>query len=202
GHGDAAVAGYETAREIVRRLVDERPQDSKALRLAADIDSEMVHYFFDQRNPSRVLQASQGAENMVRRIVALNPSSVEAREYLSVAQSNLGEAYLATRELDLAANSFRAAAETREQLVRDEPEVVGHRRDLMVAYGHLGDTLGPPRGGGLGDLHGAEQALRKATDIAEWLCRRDPADRKARFDLASAKYRTGATLMLQAGRAP
>jgi tetratricopeptide (TPR) repeat protein len=54
---------------------------------------------------------------------------------------------------------------------------------------------GGATGNNLGDVSGAAAAFEKATEIAEWLTRNDPADRKALFDLVSAQLRLGSILL-------
>ena len=83
----------------------------------------------------------------------------------------------------------------REQLVTEHPENTSYRRLLLLTYGHLGDALGPPETNGLGQLPESVQAFEKAASIAAWISQRDPADRKAWFDLIAAQMRAAASLL-------
>jgi tetratricopeptide (TPR) repeat protein len=198
--GPQAARDLDRARQIILRVLSARPKDKRALKLATDIDGAIVRQAWDLRDSRRARPFAEEAMRMAARLVALDPAGIESRDYLSQAQSTLGSAYRATGELELSAQSYREMVKLREQLVREQPGNTGYRRNLMVGYGHLSDALGPPRSNGLGDLDGAADALRKAADIARWLCRSDPADRKARFDLASAQSRLGVVLLAQSGR--
>ncbi len=200
--GAEAMKDLERAREISLRIVAAQPKDTRALTLAADIDGSLTRLARELRDSGRAVQAAEEAMQMAQRLVALDPSSLQSRDYLAEAQSALGTAYRQTGELERSAESFRVSVALREQLVREQPGRVSFRRNLMMSYGHLGDALGLPRSRGLGDLEGAADAFRNAAGIAAWLGRSDPADRKARSDLANADFRLGSVLLPQKGRAP
>lgn len=189
------------SRAILRSLKERRPGDVDALKLSGDISSEIAREATVQHERLAARAAAEETVEAARRLAALQPSSVEALEYLAVAQSTLGSAYRAAGQAERAAASFRDSAVNREQLVSRSPENVAYRRNLMMSYGHLADTLGVPRGGGLGDLTGADDALSKAVGIARELMRQDPADRTARNDLANALFRSGDVLLAQPPRA-
>ena len=196
GEGASAMKVFERARKMIGD-----PQGKEALRLAADIDGAIVRTAQDMRSPTRGLPAAEEAMALAKRVVAIDPASEESREYLSQAEGTLGTAYRAAGDLESAARVFGEAVELREQLVRERPGNAVYRRDLLIGYGHIGDMLGLPRSGGLGDLPRAEAALRKAAEIAAWLRQSDPADRTARYDLANAKYRLGTILLARDGGA-
>jgi serine/threonine protein kinase len=90
---------------------------------------------------------------------------------------------------------LRQAVAIREGLVRESPNDVLIQRNLMIAYGSLGDHLGGPfLSKNLGDTAGALQSYKNAAEIAQRLYKADPADRLARSDLATALMRVGMTL--------
>ena len=66
------------------------------------------------------------------RRAALNPASIETRDYLSQAESALGTANWGAGDLEPAARSYRAAVEIREQIVREQPGSAGYRRSLIL----------------------------------------------------------------------
>ncbi len=201
GHAPAADASFEHAHAIVRRVISGQQNHAEALKLAGDITSEMAVIAVNQRDPVRGQQAAQETVEIARRLVALQPGSVTALEYLGAAQSSLGGAYYSARQLEKAIESYRESAATREQLVARESSNTTYRRALMMSYGHIADTLGPTRyTGGIGELDGAWEAIGKAIRIAEAMVAEDSSDRTARQDLATAMYRSGDILLSQ-GRA-
>jgi tetratricopeptide (TPR) repeat protein len=126
-----------------------------------------------------------------RRLVDVEPSNRTHQDNLASAYNALGATRLSAGRLAESADSFRAAVAIRERLVRDEPNNAAFQRNLLVSYGSLGDVLGYRLGENLGDLHGAEAAYARAVELANVAHEKDPADRRALFDLASVKLRLG-----------
>jgi tetratricopeptide (TPR) repeat protein len=200
GQAGRAHDSYSRAREVIRGLVDERPQDPEALRLALGIHSHIGNFAISTRDTQRVEQAAAEQQEAARRLVTLDPSSRESRAYLTAAQTSLATAYVSKGQIEAAAQAHREAVAMREQLVREEPENVTYRRELMMSYGRLADLLGSRMGENLGDFAGAAQALQQATEIADWLVQHDSADRNARYDLASVRMRAGLLLLRELGQ--
>ena len=93
-----------------------------------------------------------------------------------------------------AVDQFRVCVTLREQLVAEQPHQADYQRNLLIAYGHLGDMLGYNADGNLGDIAGATVMFEKATALARVAMARDPADRRAVFDVANATLRLGTLL--------
>ena len=79
----------------------------------------------------------------------------------------------------------------REKLVKDHPNDVVYKRNLMIGYGHVGDVLGNPVMLSLGDSAGAREYYRKAVAIGQEIYNADPNDLTAKFDLAASLQRLG-----------
>ena len=79
----------------------------------------------------------------------------------------------------------------REKLVKDHPNDVVYKRNLMIGYGHVGDVLGNPVMLSLGDSAGARANYGKAVAIAEEISNADPNDLTAKYDLATSLQRLG-----------
>ena len=131
---------------------------------------------------------------LAQRLVQLDPANTDNQAALSTAHNAVGAGRLAAGELEQAADAFRAAIAIRERLVEGQPGDAEFRRSLMIAYGNLGDVLGFRTGQNLGDVAGAIAAFEKAVALAEAARRADAADKRAIFDLGSAKLRLGAML--------
>jgi tRNA A-37 threonylcarbamoyl transferase component Bud32/tetratricopeptide (TPR) repeat protein len=86
---------------------------------------------------------------------------------------------------------FRQCVALREALVEAHPHDVVYKRNLMIGYGHIGDTLGGPAFYNLGDSEGARSYYRRAVAIGEEIFNADPRDSTAKFDLAAGLGRLG-----------
>jgi eukaryotic-like serine/threonine-protein kinase len=191
----------ERARVMARTLVAKRPNDLTVLSLAGNINSDVARLSSDAHAPRQAREAAQEASEMAQRMVAINPSSEESLDFLAVSKNSLASAYRASGDLELAAQTYREGLAIRARMVDQHPENTSYRRLLLIAYGHLGDTLGPASANGLGQLPESVEAFKKAGAIAAWISERDPADRKAWFDLAVARMRTAASLLEEPGGA-
>jgi tetratricopeptide (TPR) repeat protein len=200
GLAAAARDSYLRAEELVRRLVEERPQDQETLRLACGLYSDIANFAVSMRDTQRVEQATTEAMALARRLVTLDPSGRTSRASFTQAQSSLARAYLNNGQMEAAAQADRELVALREQMVREEPENVTYRRELMMSYSRLADILGSRMGENLGDFAGAEQVLEQAAETADWLVLRDSADRSARFDLAEIRLRSGLMVLRDLGR--
>jgi tetratricopeptide (TPR) repeat protein len=161
------------------------------LDIAGQLYTEINLTQTELRDARAAAGAAASAMDIAKRMVALNPADRLPRNALANAYMNLGRANLVLGKLEDSAAEFRESVGVREQLANEEPQNVVYRRELMVAYGTLGDVLGLRSGENLGDTAGAAAAFRKAADIALWLQEKDPADKKAKTDVASAYLRLG-----------
>lgn len=82
----------------------------------------------------------------------------------------------------------------RESIVRDAPGNFDARRNLMLAYARVGDILGYPVLGNLGDYRGAAKFFRQTLTVAESLTADDPSDRNSLSDRNMARMRLAITL--------
>ena len=201
GSTKEALASFYQARDTVEHALKEAPGNQATLYLNGEIQLDLARILLTTGDKAGAEKASRAATETSRELVARDPANREARGNFSVAQANLATILIANGELDQAAANFRSAIEVREQLSKADPDNADSRRSLMLGYGHLADVLGFNGGRSLGDLAGAADAISKAVTIAEWLCAKDPADRKAQFDLASAKLRLGSILADEPARA-
>jgi tetratricopeptide (TPR) repeat protein len=76
-----------------------------------------------------------------------------------------------------------------EDLCRLEPVNAQYRRGLMLAYSHIGDTLGNPNLDSFGDAAGALAAYSKMAAAAKLLYDADPDDQRAVTDYAISLMR-------------
>ncbi len=96
---------------------------------------------------------------------------------------------------------YEKARDLREKLLARNPGDPNTRHELMLVYGHVGDTLGNPGFENLGDTAGALISYRKMEALAKTLYEADAADSRATLDYGIALLRVGSTLPDPAERA-
>jgi tetratricopeptide (TPR) repeat protein len=201
GDVSAADDAYDRARRIGEELLARQADHRGALTLMGSVYGDISQAARDQRAFAASSDAAQRAVETAKRLVDLNPQDRSYRASLASAYSSLGGLAATAARMEEAAANYRLAIGLREQLMREDPATLTYRRNLIVGYGNLGDVLGARIGQNLGDVRGAETALARATELAEWVSQRDPADRRALFDLANVKLRYGTLLSTDGGRA-
>ncbi|HTR38643.1 MAG TPA: tetratricopeptide repeat protein [Bryobacteraceae bacterium] len=187
----------EHAQKMARELVAQQGNDLRVLGLAGNINSDLTRLASDARDAAGARQTALEATAIAQRMVGLQPSSQESRDFLALSQNSLASAYRASGDLELSVQTYRESLKVRERLAQDFPENMNYRRLLLITYGHLGDALGPPEANGLGRLDESVQAFEKAAALAESISQRDPADRKSLFDLVAAHMRTADSLLVE-----
>ena len=196
----AAIESIRLARQYADQLLARLPGDSEALAAVVDLDLSLSRALRAKGDPQGAGAAARSALAAAEKLSASRPGDANLLAGLADAISNLGVLQAQSGDLDSAAATYLHLVEIRERMVHDSPQNVVYQRQLMIAYGHIGDVLGFRAGEHLGDFAGAAEVLRKAVTIAQWLAQQDPSDEKARFDLASAELRFG-TVLWEKGQA-
>ena len=194
-----AMDSIRLARRCAEQVLARLPGDSEALAAMVDLDLSLSRALRASGDPKGAGVAARSAVTAAEKLSSAQPRDPNLLAGLADAISNVGVLAAQSGDLDSAAASYRHLVTIRERMARDQPQNVVYQRQLMIAYGHVGDVLGFRAGEHLGDFAGAAEVLAKALAIAEWLARQDQSDEKARFDLASAQLRLG-TVLWQQGR--
>jgi eukaryotic-like serine/threonine-protein kinase len=190
----AAIESIRKARRYADQVLARSPGDTEALASALDLNLSLSRALRAAGDPKGARAAGESALVAAEKLSAGQPDNATLLGGLADAISNTGVLQAQSGDLDSAAAAYGRLVEIRTRMARNHPQNVVYQRQLMIAYGHVGDVLGFRAGENLGDFEGAAQVLGKAVAIAEWLVRQDPSDEKARFDLASAKLRLGTVL--------
>jgi serine/threonine protein kinase len=192
GHDSEAETEYRKAIALSDKALAQRPDDPDAQSQVLD-----SHYALNmQRYTGHPEEAEQDVLRqlpMAERFAAAQPADLDRQNALSEVYSLLGTTANRLGRIDEALRYYRKAAEVREAIYRRNPRSTKIQRNLMIVYGHVGDMLGSPFTGCLGDYRGALDYYQKAADIAEDMRRTDPSDRRAAFDVAMIWTRIGAT---------
>src|SRR5581483_4961224 len=145
-----------------------------------------------KRNIGRDADSFQDANEAVRlyrQIQASGEATTAMLQSLATAEAAAGMAESKLGHLQDALGRFREGAELMEKLSAAEPQNASLRRDLMLAYGHIGDVSGNPNLPNLGDRAGALQAYKRAAEVGKQLYQADPANERAAVDYGIALSR-------------
>ena len=194
GETAASLATWERARQIGERLLAASPADANVASAIGSVYSELSHAFFELHDYPQAVQAAERSMELAQQLARVDPANTDHLNSVGTAYNTLAAAQIGAGELARAADSFRESIRVREALVAGDPNNTQYAQPLLVAYGSLGDVLGYRAGANLGDTEGATAAFRKAIEMAQRASARDRSDRRAMFDLASAKLRLGTLL--------
>jgi tetratricopeptide (TPR) repeat protein len=128
---------------------------------------------------------------LLQQLSAGRPNERETLGNIASSQARLGaiQAELGSRQSAL--DNYRAGASQIEDILRRFPNNAQSEHELMLAYSHIGDTLGNPAYDNFGDPEGAREAYGKMVEIAKSLSTADPADVRAMSDYGIALLRVG-----------
>jgi serine/threonine protein kinase len=190
-HGEAHEE-YRRAIELADRALALDPDDANLQYQSLD-----AHYALDMSlyspQPAVAEQDANHQLPLALKLASAHPDDLEKVNKLSEFYALLGTTAGRQNRLREALDRFRKAAEVREAIYQKNPRNTRIQRSLMIGYGHVGDVLGSPFTGCLGDYRGALEYYGKAAAIAEEMRGADPSDRRAGFDVAMIWTRIGAT---------
>jgi tetratricopeptide (TPR) repeat protein len=129
------------------------------------------------------LESTRRALVINQRLMEVGMEREDVLSEIATNHATLGVSHARLEQLPEAVAQFRKSVEIREMLATRNPEDIRARRQLMIAYSHLGDALGAPTRSNLNDTRGALEVLAKMLRIAEQLATQDENDRRVRMDL-------------------
>jgi serine/threonine protein kinase len=194
GDPKAGMTFYTRAEQVGERLRAQAPDDREVLNTLGEVYSESARAAYQLGDFAIAQRRAEHMMKIAQHLLQLDPRNHAYREHLSGAHSSLGSAYAGAGRVQEAVDQFRVCVTLREQIVAEQPLQADYQRNLLIAYGHLGDMLGYNGAGNLGDIAGATVMFEKATALARVAMARDPADRRAVFDVASVTLRLGTLL--------
>jgi tetratricopeptide (TPR) repeat protein len=146
---------YERGLAVARGVLGRYPNRIPALQQVAVIQQELARASV-QTDIARAAVFAQAQLESYRKLAGLRPDSDEAAQDLASAYSMSGTVVGLTGSLEQAVDYHRQCAAIRERLAARQPNNVELQRDLMLAYGHVGDRLGYPLVPNLHDPRGAK----------------------------------------------
>ncbi|TAD91668.1 MAG: TIR domain-containing protein [Alphaproteobacteria bacterium] len=196
GDSAAALAAYQEALEINRRLAAANPTDGEAARdLSVSLDK--LGDFYQRRgaegDSAVALAAYLESLDVDRRLAAANPNDAGAARDLSVSLSQLGAFYQrrgAAGDSAAALEAYQESLEIARRLANANRTDGQAARDLSVSLTQLGDFY--RRRGAEGDSAAALAAYQESLEIARRLAAANPTDGQAARDLSLSLSQLGA----------
>jgi len=191
GQFQAANTAAEAGLRISQSLLSANANDLAAAQAAGLFHLELARLRQESDNPDAAQSEGAAGVRLLRQVVDANPDNREAQLDLAESHARLGSLQLNLGRPQDALANFRSQAAVLDALCQRFPSDTAARHALMLAYSHLGDTLGNPEYANAGDLSGAFQAYRKVAEAAKLLYDADPADVRALSDYGIALLRLG-----------
>jgi tetratricopeptide (TPR) repeat protein len=186
------VTAFETALPAAQLLARLRPDDVESNQSVGSFYNDLATSL-QFADPKRANEYARRHLELIPALLEKFPGNDDIADEAAVAHATMSA--LLSRNWDRAGalRESRESAAIREAVAARHPNDVFRQRLLMIAYGHVGDHLGSPFIGNVGDPKGAREYFDKCVDIARRIIKADPQDRTARYDLGNALIRQGAT---------
>jgi tetratricopeptide (TPR) repeat protein len=184
-----AIETFQNGLHLAEAKLAHNPGDLDFQRRAADLYRDLSRVQRDADNIPGAVDSATRSVGLLDRIVAAHPGERVDLYKLSSAYEELGGALAGMGRRDAALQKYRRKVAIMEDLCRIEPVNTQYRRGLMLAYSHIGDTLGNPNLDSFGDAAGAMDAYSKMVVAAKLLYDADPDDLRAVTDYAISLMR-------------
>jgi eukaryotic-like serine/threonine-protein kinase len=199
--GDAkALTTYGRAEAGARALAEQFPSDEKLQALLADVLTVAGRRYRDAGELKTSLVKNEEALVITRRLADLVPRDSDRQTAVASAESAVGMTKARLGDLAAAMKLYESSARRGELMVATDPNNVSRKRNLMLAYSHLGDILGYPDLPNLGETAKAEAVYAKMVALAREIQAGDPKDARAATDSAIALLRWAMVLTDPASR--
>ena len=186
---DAALRAYSHARAVGETLLAQRPDDFRLMRSLADIYQAEARNLRVNEDLNGAIDSSNRAMELYRKASANRPEDLPIRRDISSTAAAAGMAQSRLGNRDEALRNFNEAVGHLEYLVMRDPQNTVHRRALMLAYSHIGDTLTEQGVARASDLPAALQAYLKMYGVAQKLYKEDPTNFRGVSDIGIASMR-------------
>ena len=196
----AALTAMGKEKECVPQLERALPEANDLVRRdPGDIESALVDVsVLEQlgdallyRDVPRSIEYTAKSAEILTRLAAGRPDDTDIATRLATCQCRMGTLMNRKGDSRAALDSLRQCAAAREILAKRDPANALWQRNLMMAYGNMGSTLGGPFTSNLGEPREAAIYYGKALAIAERMHEADPENRTAEIDTAAALLRLG-----------
>jgi tetratricopeptide (TPR) repeat protein len=185
-----ALREYDAALAVARKLARGFPKDALAVVQTGIVEHNLGALLARQKDPA----AADHVRAEVReyqRASDMAPDNVDIRLGLATAISALGQNLVSQHQLNAGLERYRLSLSIRDELFPRAPhDSIGNagRAGNMM---RIATVLGAPWVENLGDRPGAAEYAARAVEIFEALSATDPADQRARGELARALVYAG-----------
>ena len=193
GRQSESVATLNRGIAIVDAALARDPNKIVPRRLASELHQKLAQILI-YRDPAMAEQQLLKQLPLDIQVTAEIPNDPDALLALANDYSLLGMTQSRQNRIDKSLQYYGRTVELREKVVGLRPRDVSAQRELMMAYGHVGDSLGSPFLASLGNYAEATESYRKAARIAESMAAADPADKLAQRDLGVVYLRMGTVM--------
>ena len=192
GHRDNAVTEFRGGLGRLAILLGKYPHSLPARRTRSRLQLE-IGQVTKYTDPAATRTTDLALVPEFETLVRENPGDTDCLLNLASLWSQVGSTFDEEGKPADAVDGFRRSLALREQVFALRPRDVQVQRDLLIAYGHLGDITGSPMFPSKGDYREAIVLYRKAAAIAHAMGAADPSNVQARNDEGTALFRVGAS---------
>lgn len=193
GRTKDAIAGFDEAARIGKQAL----QQAKSAKLEEALAVVHVQASDAHRGAgdwASALREAKQAVDLYRSLESEHPLTPEMRHGLATAYASMGMAEARASRPNESLEWFRQDVAEMEKLTQANPHNVTWQRDLILAYGHVGDQLGLTAYTNLGDPVGALAAYRKGAGMARVLYESDPNNLRAVMDYGIVTARAASVM--------
>jgi serine/threonine protein kinase/tetratricopeptide (TPR) repeat protein len=184
----------EATEEGLRRadaLLAQSPGDPEIAQFASVFHLDLARMRQQSGDLGRAVTELDEGIRLLKQVSSAKPGEYETRTNIASSHARMGAIQAELGHRQQALESYRAALSAREEISRDAPNDVYALHELMLAYSHVGDTLGNPEYNNFGDEAGARASYARMGEAARRLHEADPNDVRAISDYGIALLRVG-----------
>jgi tetratricopeptide (TPR) repeat protein len=184
----------EATEDGLRRaevLLSQKPGDPELVQYAAVFHLDLARMRQQSGDLTRGAEELASGIALLEKLSVARPNESETLSNIASSHARMGAIQAELGRRGEALKSYRAGMSVLENLTRRFPNDVHARHELMLAYSHVGDTLGNPSYDNFGDETGARDAYAKMVEAARSLHEADSADVRAMSDYGIALLRLG-----------
>ena len=180
---------YDQVEAGARKLARQYPGDEATQSLLADVLTVTARRSREAGDLPLARTRSEEALALTLRLSEAAPGNRLRMQAVASAESALGMTLARIGDLENAAKLYQSSVARGEHLTASDPQNTSAKRNLMIAYSHLGDVLGYPDLPNLGNTARAETVYAKMAALGKEIRESDPRDARAATDYAIALSR-------------
>lgn len=173
-----ALASYEKANAMRRKLLERNPRDFEQRRLLAHNYRSLGDIRWQTNEPTEALKNSEAALSLYSELLTEQPGSTELRLALARTYLDIGKTHSSNEKYPEAISSFQKAVALLAELQRQSPDGTEVLMLLAESHKQMGNSLAWD-----GKQKEAEAELAQAVAMSESLAAANPYDNRFRTGL-------------------